>query len=223
MTPALLEKVLKDLPRYGTLVKDYPYRKIWRVNAEGEEFFLKFYPSKQNRWRRLLRGSAAMREFIRLQWLEKAKVPSARAHSVLMGLSINGQKGDAVLIESIRDANSLLEMAQEAHLQGRPIRGHRSLVLQVLAILQRLGEAGLGHTDLHLGNFLVKEGKVFLIDLSALDVAYRVISLIVLGLLLLASAWLWQRLQPGPPSVEGEDAAGTPPRAHGIFHRHGHA
>ena len=38
--------------------------------------------------------------------------------------------------------------------------------------------------------------KVFLFDLAALDVAYRVISLIALGLLLLVSAWLWQRAQP---------------------------
>ena len=45
--------------------------------------------------------------------------------------------------------------------------------------------------------------KVFLFDLAALDVAYRVISFIALGLLLLVSAWLWQRAQPrsssGPP------------------------
>ena len=39
--------------------------------------------------------------------------------------------------------------------------------------------------------------KVFLFDLSALDVAYRVISLIALGLLLLVGAGLWQRSQPG--------------------------
>ncbi len=45
-------------------------------------------------------------------------------------------------------------------------------------------------------------GKVFLFDLAALEVAYRVISLIALGLLLLASAWLWQRLQPRPPAEE---------------------
>jgi hypothetical protein len=38
--------------------------------------------------------------------------------------------------------------------------------------------------------------KVFLFDLASLEVAYRVISLMALGLLLLASAWLWQRLQP---------------------------
>jgi uncharacterized membrane protein len=49
--------------------------------------------------------------------------------------------------------------------------------------------------------------KVFLFDLSALDVAYRVISLIALGLLLLASAWLWQRLQPRPTSDDGTDGA----------------
>lgn len=47
--------------------------------------------------------------------------------------------------------------------------------------------------------------KVFLFDLSALDVAYRVISLIALGLLLLASAWLWQRLQPRPTAEDGTD------------------
>jgi uncharacterized membrane protein len=40
--------------------------------------------------------------------------------------------------------------------------------------------------------------KVFVFDLAALDVAYRVISFIALGLLLLASAWLWQRAQPKP-------------------------
>jgi hypothetical protein len=38
--------------------------------------------------------------------------------------------------------------------------------------------------------------KVFVFDLAALEIAYRVISLIALGLLLLASAWVWQRLQP---------------------------
>jgi uncharacterized membrane protein len=35
--------------------------------------------------------------------------------------------------------------------------------------------------------------KVVLVDLSDLDVAYRVVSLIGLGLVLLAGAWLWQR------------------------------
>ena len=54
--------------------------------------------------------------------------------------------------------------------------------------------------------------KVFLFDLSALDVAYRVISLFVLGLLLLASAWLWQRNQRAAPAGEPvpDEADATP-------------
>jgi uncharacterized membrane protein len=48
--------------------------------------------------------------------------------------------------------------------------------------------------------------KVFLIDLSALDVAYRVITLIALGLLLLVSAGLWQRLQPNAANAASRGA-----------------
>lgn len=48
--------------------------------------------------------------------------------------------------------------------------------------------------------------KVFVFDLAALDVAYRVISLVALGLVFLAGAWLWQRSQPKPP-IHG----GVPP------------
>ena len=39
--------------------------------------------------------------------------------------------------------------------------------------------------------------KVFLLDLASLDVAYRVLSLVGLGLLLLGSAYAYGRLRPG--------------------------
>ena len=164
MTPELLESVLRDLPRYGQIVKDYPYRKVWRIQAGDEAFYLKFYPHAQNRWRRLVRGSPAMREFTRLQWLQKAQIPSCRAHSVLMGLAINGQRGDAMIIEAVEPAQSIHEIALQHHLAGKPVPNHRSLVIQVIDIVQGLGRAGLGHNDLHLENFLVRDGKVLLID-----------------------------------------------------------
>jgi hypothetical protein len=41
-------------------------------------------------------------------------------------------------------------------------------------------------------------GKVFLYDLASLTSLYRVASFIVLGLLLLAGAYAWQRVRPGP-------------------------
>lgn len=50
-----------------------------------------------------------------------------------------------------------------------------------------------------LGWLMVTVGKVFLYDLSILTSIYRVISFIVLGLLLLAGSYAYQRLRPPPP------------------------
>jgi hypothetical protein len=47
-------------------------------------------------------------------------------------------------------------------------------------------------------------GKVFVFDLSYLDVAYRVLSLVGLGLLLLAGAYLYQSLRPKKPEEAKE-------------------
>lgn len=52
--------------------------------------------------------------------------------------------------------------------------------------------------NLGLAALLMSVGKVFLYDLSALTSVYRVVSLIALGLLLLASAYAYQRLRPPP-------------------------
>jgi uncharacterized membrane protein len=54
--------------------------------------------------------------------------------------------------------------------------------------------------------------KVFLFDLSSLDVAYRVITLIVLGLLLIISAYAWGRMKP-PQTSEGTEPDVTAPTA----------
>jgi uncharacterized membrane protein len=49
-----------------------------------------------------------------------------------------------------------------------------------------------------LGLLLLSAAKVFLYDLSTLTSVYRVTSFIVLGLLLLAGAFAYQRLRPPP-------------------------
>ncbi len=48
--------------------------------------------------------------------------------------------------------------------------------------------------------------KVFLVDLSSLDVVYRVITLMVLGLLLIASAYAWSRMKPDGTATAATDA-----------------
>ena len=58
VSPAVLEKLLRDLPRNGTRIKDRGYRQVWRFEFEGKGYYLKFYPRRGMRLKRIFRGSA---------------------------------------------------------------------------------------------------------------------------------------------------------------------
>jgi uncharacterized membrane protein len=58
-----------------------------------------------------------------------------------------------------------------------------------------------------LGLLTLVTGKVFIIDLAALDVAYRVLSFLALGLLLLGAAYLASRFQPDRTTHSGRRAS----------------
>jgi tRNA A-37 threonylcarbamoyl transferase component Bud32 len=166
---ASLEDALRELPRIGTLVKDRGYRQVWRFEHGGKAYFLKFYPKGgvRDRWRRRFRGSPALREFFRLQWLQKANVPAPRAVAFLKGLRLNDRKGDAVILHAIEPAVQLDEYLNDFALRGERAPNHRGLSRQIRELMFNLGKAGLGHEDLHLGNFLLSDGKVHLLDAYA--------------------------------------------------------
>ena len=161
-----LEQALRDLPRVGTLVKDRGYRQVWRFEHEGRGYYLKFYPRHGHRdaWRRMLRGSPAFHEFDRLQRLQRAKVPSPRAAAYLAGLKIQGRVGDAVILEALEPGVQLDEFLNDHDVRGEPVPDHLGLSEQVRTLVHDLGKARLGHEDLHLGNFLLHKGKVYLLD-----------------------------------------------------------
>lgn len=145
-------------------MKVRPYREVWRFEVGGKPYFLKFYPRSGSALKRIFRGSPALFEFVNLQAMQRAGVPSPRAVAHLSGFAISGVRGDAVILEGIEPAEQL-----DCHLNVLSVRGerpanHRALVRQVIEIVQKLGQAGLGHEDLHLGNFLLRDGKVFLLD-----------------------------------------------------------
>ncbi len=162
-----LQRVLAELPRMGQPVKVRPYREVWRFEYAGKGYYLKFYPRRGGRLKRMFFGSPAMREFTRLQWLQKAGVPAPRAVAVMMGFRIENRTGDAVILQAIEPATPLAEVVDQALLQGEQVQNHYGLLRQILGILQRLRDAGLGHRDLHLGNFLLKDGQVYLLDAYA--------------------------------------------------------
>jgi uncharacterized membrane protein len=72
-------------------------------------------------------------------------------------------------------------------------------VIGVVALVGGQRERAAEFRQAGLALLALATTKVFIFDLAALDVAYRVISLVVLGALLIVSAWLWQRSQRRPP------------------------
>ena len=159
-----LENTLKDLPRVGTLVKDRGYRQVWRFEANGKPYYLKFYPREGFFLKRLVRGNPAIREFTRLVAMQKASIPAPRAIAVLSGYRLKDQLGDAVIIEGIEPAVQLDHYLSDFDLRGESVPDRRELVGQVIDLVHQMSLAKLGHSDLHLGNFLLREGKVYLLD-----------------------------------------------------------
>ena len=159
-----MEDILKELPRHGTMLKDRGYRQVWRFEFDGKPYYLKFYPRRAGRLKRAIRGNPALREFRRLQMLQTAEIPAPRVRTVLVGFQISGQIGDAVVSEAIEPSVQLDQYLSDLKLRGEPIAEHRRLVTQLLDIVGRLARAGMGHADLHLGNFLLHDDQLFLLD-----------------------------------------------------------
>jgi tRNA A-37 threonylcarbamoyl transferase component Bud32 len=105
-----------------------------------------------------------MREFTRLVALQKASVPSPRAIAVLSGFRLKEEVGDAVIIEGIEPAVQLDQYLSERDLRAESVPDHPGLREQVIKVVHQLSLARLGHSDLHLGNFLLREGKIYLLD-----------------------------------------------------------
>ncbi|HEX4794752.1 MAG TPA: lipopolysaccharide kinase InaA family protein [Humisphaera sp.] len=171
MAGAGLEQALRDLPGIGTLIKDRGYRQVWRFDFAGRAYYLKFYRrgGYRDRFRRLFRGSPAMTEFTKLQGLQKAAIPSPRAVAVMLGFRLRNEIGDAVIIEAIEPAIQLDHYCHELELRGEPIPDHLQLATKIRELVQQLAKAGFGHDDLHLGNLLLREDKLYLLDGYAVD------------------------------------------------------
>lgn len=173
MSPEKLEQTLCNLPAIGQLVKRRPYRQVWRFEIEGRPYYLKFYPTEgveerlhhfRDWFRRLSRGSPARLEFTRLQMLQRAKIPAPRAVAVLIGFKLDGQAGDAVIMEAIEPSVQLDRYFSDLSLRGERSPMHREISRQIREIVKQLAAAKLGHDDLHLGNFLLQDDKVYLLD-----------------------------------------------------------
>lgn len=104
--------------------------------------------------------------------------------------------GSCLVVTPFEGGEAVASTPLSAHQQGQMVLsvfwaavGVAALVVGLRRDLRRVRYAALAL----LG---VAVAKVFLLDLATLTSVYRVVSLIVLGLLLLAGAFVWQRLRP---------------------------
>ncbi len=166
-----LQATLANLARIGTLIKDRGYRQIWRFEFESKAYYLKFY-RRPARLLRIGRPSPALREFQRLQALQKARIPAPLAVAVMSGFRLRPEGaeeivGDAVLLTAIEPAVALDQYFNQLELLAQNVPGRRMIVERVIQLVEKLASAKLGHSDLHLGNMLMQGENVFLIDAYA--------------------------------------------------------
>lgn len=218
MSISSLETALRNLPAIGTLVKDRPYRQVWRFEHDGRAYYLKFYPRMgfRDRFRRYFRGSPALGEFQRLQALQKARVPAPRAVASLLGFILDGQVGDAVILEAIEPSVSLDAYLTQLEANGKRAPDHRHIVQQLIDIVHTLAKAKLGHKDLHLGNFILHDGKLLLLDgYSVRDQGMKLSDLLMLGHSARRFATRtdllrgWNTLGPGGPMLKSNRVSKT--------------
>lgn len=162
MTDEQLRQAVSEIPRCAQRIKDRGYRQIWRLEVEGAAYFVKFYPHALNRWKNRLRGNSAAREAKRLQWLAGANLAAPAVAGVFENITIEGEPGDAIALRAIEPAMTLDRIIEQNNGQ---LPDRRAIVRKMLDLLAKLDDAGLGHGDLHLGNFLLADdGTLYLLD-----------------------------------------------------------
>lgn len=161
---AQLEQTLRNLPAIGTLKEADAGREVWRFPYGQLEYDLVFYRREPSTIRRLLYGNRALRGFFYLQQLQKAGVPAVRALAVLQGFRLRERLGDALIVQAMPDALPLEEHLVRLELAGQPVPDHRALSEQVRSIMRGIGKLKLGHGQLSLNSFLLRDGKLYLRD-----------------------------------------------------------
>ena len=82
----------------------------------------------------------------------------------LVGFRLKGVVGDAVILQAIEPAVQLDQYITDFVLRGQEVPNHREISKQIRELVHQLGKAKLGHGDLHLGNMLLQDGKIHLLD-----------------------------------------------------------
>ena len=160
-------EILGDLPQIGRRIKHRAYRQVWKFKVADRHYYLKFYPRLGMFLKRLVRGNPAAREYRRLQWLAENEIPAPKAVALLSDVVVEEKRGDAVVLDAIEPSQSLMKTVDERLLLRRDLPDHYAVAAGLCELVGRLHTSFLGHSDLHLGNVLCSDGRMYLLDAYA--------------------------------------------------------
>lgn len=164
-----LEAALRDFDRVATLIRKESTRQIWEFLFNGHPYLFYFYPRGAGMFRPARVGPAVI-EFIKLQNMQRANVPSPRAVAHLSGFRIAGVLGDVLITQKLDHVIPLGDFLQQHWLSGAPIPKRAFIAVQVGTIIRDFGAAGYGHRSLTLNHFLIDPttSKIYLHDVRGL-------------------------------------------------------
>jgi hypothetical protein len=159
-----LEDILRRVHETGVLIAADAECRVYRLTLDDKPVHLKFYPAGKG-----LRVGLAMGEFTRLQWLQKAGVNAPRALATLMGFNLNGEKGDALLVDALDPSENLLAFLRNVEFQKKTrVLIPLNLFYSLLGILSGLAKSKMGHNALNLSRFLIHRNQIYLKDATGI-------------------------------------------------------
>jgi tRNA A-37 threonylcarbamoyl transferase component Bud32 len=130
----------------GQIIKENQGRTVWRVPVGAPAFYVKRFPPEIFRDR-------ARKEAALLRELDGEGIPCPKVVAWA-----RDSAGSYLLTEEIEGARPLRALLA----QGAPERS--SLLRSFGALARRLHDRGIEHLDFHVGNVLVKEGELYVLD-----------------------------------------------------------
>ena len=124
------------------------------------------YPRPGGKLKRMLRGNPAMRKFVRLQWLQKAKVPAPRAVAVLSGFTIDKRQGRRRHLRSHRAGGAARSLSARLR-NARPAPRSPPLARQCARSSRRWARRATATMTCTWANLLRTDDGVYLLDAYA--------------------------------------------------------
>ncbi len=172
MQHAQLEQALRNFSQVATLLSNEPRLQVWSFEFGGHKYFLRLHEPVRSKFKRIIFGNPAHREFFYLQRLQILKIPAVRAIALLPGFRIGEKMGDAVLVGPVEGTERLDQHLRRLESESPTSINPNVIGKEIRSVLREFGHAKLGHRDLSMASFMIRDGKVLFYDVLGMHAGF---------------------------------------------------